>query len=284
MFKILIVMLLATGCASKTYVAPVEDIKTRSKVAKGFHTVAKGDTVYSIAWRYNLSFKELARVNKLDKNYTIFPGQKLKLDLNQKKSSKRKPDKKQAKKTVLNVPQIQKSTPAISPKKTVAQASKKNTSTTKPGQGSKVVSTHRLKNKTKNAPVPQGNTKKTGPIKWRWPVRGTIVANFGGSRSLNKGIDISGKLGESVLAAADGHVVYAGSGLRGYGRLLIVKHSDKLLSAYAHNNALLVKEGQRVSAGQKIAKMGSTGTDRVKLHFEIRFDGDPVDPLKYLPK
>jgi lipoprotein NlpD len=101
---------------------------------------------------------------------------------------------------------------------------------------------------------------------------------------LNKGVDIAGELGQPVLAASDGSVVYAGSGLRGYGELVIIKHSDTYVSAYGHNRRLLVREGQQVKAGQKIAEMGSTGTDRVKLHFEIRRQGKPVDPLQYLPR
>jgi murein DD-endopeptidase MepM/ murein hydrolase activator NlpD len=99
----------------------------------------------------------------------------------------------------------------------------------------------------------------------------------------NKGIDIAGKLGDSVMAAADGRVVYAGAGLRGYGNLIILKHSNTYLTAYAHNQALLVKEEQTVKQGQKIAEMGNSDADRIKLHFELRRQGKPVDPLKFLP-
>lgn len=111
-----------------------------------------------------------------------------------------------------------------------------------------------------------------------------MIAPFQGDSGLNKGIDLSGKLGEPVLAAASGRVVYAGSGLSGYGKLLIIKHNETFLSAYAHNDEISVKEGDLVKGGQRIADMGSSGTDRVKLHFEIRSEGSPVDPLKYLPK
>ena len=104
------------------------------------------------------------------------------------------------------------------------------------------------------------------------------------SDSGNKGLDFGGKAGDSVLAAGDGKVVYAGSGLRGYGELVIIKHNGTFLSAYAHNRKILVKEGQAVSRGQKVAEMGSTDTDTVKLHFEIRKQGKPVDPAQYLPK
>lgn len=114
-----------------------------------------------------------------------------------------------------------------------------------------------------------------------WPASGTVVAGF--DEAKNKGLDIAGKAGDSVLAAADGQVVYAGAGLRGYGNLIILKHNNTFLTAYAHNQALLVKEDQKVRKGQKIAEMGKTDADRVKLHFEIRRQGKPVDPAKYLP-
>ena len=114
-----------------------------------------------------------------------------------------------------------------------------------------------------------------------WPASGTLLAGFDEAR--NKGFDISGKAGDPVLAAADGRVVYAGAGLRGYGNLIILKHNNIFLTAYAHNQTLLVKEDQAVRKGQKIAEMGSTDTDRVKLHFEVRRQGKPVDPARYLP-
>jgi lipoprotein NlpD len=121
-----------------------------------------------------------------------------------------------------------------------------------------------------------------GKLDWAWPAKGKVVAQFSEATSL-KGIDIAGSAGQPVTASAGGKVVYAGSGLRGYGKLIIIKHNDAYLSAYAHNRDILVKEGQQVSKGQKIAEMGNTDTDQVKLHFEIRRQGKPVDPLRYLP-
>lgn len=118
-------------------------------------------------------------------------------------------------------------------------------------------------------------------VGWIWPAQGTLLAGF--NEVKNKGLDIAGKGGDNVIASADGRVVYAGSGLRGYGNLIILKHNDTYLTAYAHNRTLLVKEDQSVKKGQKIAEMGSSDTDRVKLHFEIRRQGKPVDPAKYLP-
>lgn len=125
---------------------------------------------------------------------------------------------------------------------------------------------------------PAGNGDK---IDWAWPASGKVIAAF--NETSSKGVDLAGKPGDPVLAAAGGRVVYAGTGLRGYGKLVIVKHDNSFLSAYAHNQSLLVKEGQAVSKGQKIAELGDTDSDRPKLHFEIRRQGKPVDPSKYLP-
>ena len=129
-----------------------------------------------------------------------------------------------------------------------------------------------------SASAPSANDEGLG---FAWPASGTVVAGF--DEAKNKGLDIAGKAGDPVLAAADGQVVYAGAGLRGYGNLIILKHNNTFLTAYAHNQALLVKEDQKVRKGQKIAEMGKTDADRVKLHFEIRRQGKPVDPAKYLP-
>ena len=118
-------------------------------------------------------------------------------------------------------------------------------------------------------------------ISFIWPASGSLIAGFDEAR--NKGYDIAGKAGDPVYAAADGRVVYAGAGLRGYGNLIILKHNNTFLTAYAHNQTLLVKEDQTVKRGQKIAEMGNTDADRVKLHFEIRKQGKPVDPARYLP-
>jgi lipoprotein NlpD len=130
-------------------------------------------------------------------------------------------------------------------------------------------------------PAATGPAREVDDINWTWPAAGSVVAAFDDAR--NKGLGIAGKPGDPIFAAADGKVVYAGSGLRGYGNLVIVKHNNSYLTAYAHNQALLVKEDQSVRRGQKIAEMGSTDADRVKLHFEIRKEGKPVDPARYLP-
>jgi lipoprotein NlpD len=120
-------------------------------------------------------------------------------------------------------------------------------------------------------------------LSWGWPTSAAAPIVSGFDEQRNKGVDLAGKLGDPVLASADGRVVYAGAGLRGYGNLIILKHNNTYLSAYAHNQTLLVKEDQTVRKGQKIAEMGSSDADRVKLHFEIRRQGKPVDPVRYLP-
>ena len=136
-------------------------------------------------------------------------------------------------------------------------------------------------------PLPAKPVEKNIPdskLAWRWPAPGKVTQAFSESGDVNKGIDVAGNLGDPVSASASGRVVYAGSGLLGYGQLIIIKHNDQFLSAYAHNRVLLVKEGQDVKAGQKIAEIGASGSDKVKLHFEIRRDGKPVDPEAYLPR
>ena len=132
------------------------------------------------------------------------------------------------------------------------------------------------------APAPAPASAGADDLNFVWPAQGTVVSNF--DETTNKGVSIAGKIGDAVVAAADGRVVYAGAGLRGYGNLIILKHNNTYLTAYAHNQALLVREDQAVRQGQKIAEMGSSDTDRVKLHFEVRRLGKPVDPIGYLPK
>ena len=138
----------------------------------------------------------------------------------------------------------------------------------------------------KKTPLQKKPVVRSNPrtVAWRWPSKGNVIQGFSLSGPVNKGIDINGNLGEPVMAAAAGEVVYAGSDLAGYGRLIIMKHNNSYLSAYAHNRELLVGEGDSVKAGQKIAEIGSTGTTEPKLHFEIRRNGNPVDPMRFLPK
>lgn len=221
----------------------------------GAHTVKKGETLYSIAWRYGRDYKELGSANKIKPPYAIKFGQRIRLDLRGSVSS--------------------------SPRKSTS--SKTNASNKKQPPATK-----KITSSSKSRADASRKTKSIKGVKWRWPHSGPIIARYtkpkGNTGNVNKGIDIAGKLGDSVFSAASGEVVYAGSGLLGYGKLIIINHNEHYLSAYAHNQRILVKEGQKIKSGQKIAEMGNTGTNRAKLHFEIRRDGKPVNPLGYLPK
>ena len=178
--------------------------------------------------------------------------------------------------------------PAPAPKKTTPRGDKKPYSESSPAEVQKdetpkVVAVEKEKPAASSAlaagsMVTANDDEK---LSWMWPSDGRIIATF--DEGKNKGIDIAGRLGQQVMAAGPGKVMYAGSGIRGYGNLVIVKHSNNLLSAYAHNRTILVKEGQNVSKGQAIAEMGDSDADTVKLHFEIRQQGKPVDPSKFLP-
>lgn len=243
----------------------------RQPVTTGQYLVKRGDTLFSIAFRYGWDWKALAVRNNIAEPYTIHPGQRIRFD-----TSGSSPN-------VAVAPTVI-STAPVTTTTTSASGSSKTTVITRPITPVPVVvtpSTPNATTETVNTPVVAGERSASG---WAWPTSGTLIGKFSSNGSLNKGIDIAGDLGQPVLAASDGTVVYAGSGLRGYGELIIIKHSDTYVSAYGHNRRLLVREGQQVKVGQGIAEMGSTGTDRVKLHFEIRRQGKPVDPLQFLPR
>ena len=248
------ILLLLQGCLGGENYAPIIERKERARVVPKVHIVKRGDTLYSIAWRYNLEVSKLANANGVDSSYLIYPGQKIALKYTGARNSKRV------------------SSTRSSAKKAAGKSKRQVTNSGKFAKD--------------NTPVKNTvqTTNSASPMRWRWPVRGKLVRRFGGAGGLHKGIDIKGKLGEPVHAASDAKVVYAGSGLVGYGKLLILKHNEQYLSAYGHNSRLLVAEGQLVKAGQLIAEIGDTGTDEVKLHFEIRRNGKPVDPLKLLPR
>ncbi|MEE4204613.1 MAG: peptidoglycan DD-metalloendopeptidase family protein [Halieaceae bacterium] len=235
------------------------------------YTVRRGDTLYSIAFRLGMDFKALARRNAIRAPYTIFPGQVLATDLRSGSTAAKKPAKQ---------------SPSASNNARTSQPKPKTV--TSPKAPSKTTP-----KTTPNAPKPDATAvtvpkRKVGSVgnkpvsRWRWPSAGRVTRGY--SNNLHKGIDIAGTRGAPVRVVAAGSVVYAGTGVTGYGALIIVKHNEDYLSAYGHNDRLLVEEGEQVAAGQEIAKMGSTGTDTVKLHFEIRRRGQPVDPLKILPK
>ena len=219
------------------------------------YTVKHGDTLYAVAWRYRLDFKKLAAWNSINKPYVIYPGQKLRLNPPSTTSKQVKRTSRPKKHTAYNKPQKK---------------------PTKLASNAKPVS-------ARHKSVPH-TARTSSTIEWYWPVEGNVIKMYSAQARGKKGIDIAGKPGQPIKAASAGKVVYSGSGLIGYGQLIIIKHNKKYLSAYAHNQKLFVREGDHVKLGQKIAELGSTGADRPKLHFEIRRNGEPVDPLQYLPK
>jgi lipoprotein NlpD len=214
----------------------------------GYYTVKPGDTMTRIALDNGQPWKDVARWNSIDNPNQIEVGQVLRV-----------------------VPPV--AVAAVSPTGVV----------TRPvtSSGTAPLPTSPASSAAAAKPSPEASATGDDRVDWSWPVNGPVLAGF--DEVKNKGLDLGGAAGESVLAAADGKVVYVGEGLRGYGKLIILKHNNTYLTAYAHNQALLVKEDQSVRKGQKIAEMGSSDTDRVKLHFEVRRQGKPVDPAKFLP-
>lgn len=207
------------------------------------YVVQPGDTLYSIAWRYNVDYHDLAAWNEIGSDYLIYPGQTLQLH----------------------------------PGGGAEPATRSGGSS--PAQASESVA--------QSSPAPERHTIRvadSGSPSWQWPVEGQLLARFHDQNATGKGIDIGGSVGDEVDAAAGGKVVYSGSGLIGYGKLIIIDHNGRFLSAYAHNSEMYVQEGDRVNAGERIAAMGVGPGQKPMLHFEIRVDGKPVDPLKYLPR
>lgn len=239
--------LVATLVACTHNLPPVEESVVVTKAQPGqqkppalerpippVHRVERGETLYSIAFRYGLDFRALAANNRIGEPYTIYPGQKLRLQLRKASPA---PDA-TAQASVLVPPAV----PAASP------------------------------------------VQKAVPDAWQWPVPGKVIGSFNVKVIGPKGIALGGNIGDPVRAARGGRVVYTGSSLVGYGQLVIIKHDDVYLSAYAHNSKILVKEGDTVRAGAVIGAMGSSGSDRIQLHFEVRRNGDPIDPLSVLPR
>ncbi len=208
---------------------------------KGMYLVRPTDTLYSIAWRYNLDYKELARWNKIAANSIIYPGQRLILI---------EPDN-----VGKQITPVEKKTTTVSVPSSPASPSK-----------------------------PAVSVAGSNPKRWLWPTSGKVLKTFSVQKLDRRGIDIGGKLGQVIVAVADGRVVYSGNGLAGYGNLIIIKHSEMYLSAYAYSKERLVSEGMKVKAGMKIAKMGQHKTRTPRLHFQIRKNGKPVNPLLFLPK
>jgi len=312
------VVLFFTGCVSHT---PAPVINRSPQVSKpsssddwrpNTYTVKKGDTLYSIGLEYGYDYREIAAANNIYEPFTILIGQRLDFSsLNTKDSSQ--PTTYENTDGVIVSP-VETETPttttvdntSTSPAPTTEIAvlsSPKavrepysleaynrtyNPSTAPATQTAKTATQEPKKEAPKTETTPDTTTPtKTKPavvdgIAWTWPTQGKVSAKF--NAASNKGIDIAGKKGQAITASSAGKVIYTGSDLRGYGKLVIVKHSKTFLSVYAHNSKINVKEGQLVKSGQKIAEMGNTDTDKIKLHFEIRQKGKSVDPARFLPK
>ena len=243
----------ASPATTRPVVSSSEQPKTvsisESSNKPGYYTVKPGDTLIRIGLDHGQNWRDIIRWNNIDNPNVIEVGQVLKI-----------------------------APPAVDPSQEIA--------ITKPVQLGNVSNTPDEKKMTPPAEQPTvssvRNEGSDDSFQLIWPAQGQITSSFDDSK--NKGIDISGKNGDPVLAAADGKVVYSGAGLRGYGNLIIVKHSNTYLTAYAHNQTLLVREDQSVKKGQKIAEMGNSDSEQVKLHFELRRFGKPVDPVKFLPQ
>jgi len=291
---------LLAGCATGGYNAPVQErgasmhkygakaaTKKRSTAKDArprVHIVEKGDTMYSIAFNYGFDYHELAEMNgiqdpsliQIGQQINLFPGATMTRPA-ATVTTQPLPPVVAAKPLIKDQPKVVKYAYSEA---AVAQAEGRTQQVSPPAP---VVA--RVETKVAPAPAPVSKPAAEGDddaLEWSMPTQGKLVGTFSESDN-RKGIDVAGKLGQPVFASAPGKVVYSGSGLRGYGKLLIVKHNNTYLSAYAHNDQLLVKEGQTVMRGQKIAEMGNSDSDQVKLHFEVRRFGKPVDPADYLP-
>ena len=290
-----IVLGLAAGCTSTTRQAPIVERPATSaaqprpapakveepKDERGTYTVRRGDTLLRIALDHGQSYRDLVTWNNLADPDDIKVGQTLRVTAPERERSA----------AVTTQPVPMPPPAAQPPRKTTPRADKKPYSEANVAEAQKENGNHAapaaapaVQPATPAVAVAPGSTVTAtddDKLSWMWPSDGRIIATFDEGR--NKGIDIAGRMGQQVVAAGAGKVMYAGSGIRGYGNLVIVKHSNSLLSAYAHNRKIVVKEGDNVAKGQVIAEMGDSDADLVKLHFEIRQQGKPVDPARFLP-
>ncbi|PRD14296.1 murein hydrolase activator NlpD [Pantoea coffeiphila] len=255
------------------------------------YTVKRGDTLFYIAWITGNDFRDLAQRNNIPAPYGLNVGQQIQVG-----NGGGTPITGGNAITVADATAGGVTTPPSSTQMKPTPVARQpvityseDSGTPSGGSGGKMLPSSGTTVATTTAPVTaptvSSTTDSATPVgSWRWPTDGKIIDNFSASEGGNKGIDIAGSRGQSVVSTASGRVVYAGNALRGYGNLIIIKHNDDYLSAYAHNDTMLVREQQEVKAGQKIATMGSTGTSSVRLHFEIRYKGKSVNPLRYLPQ
>ena len=290
---------LLSGCSATSTRAPVIDRLPVQPSAQSVtqpktpdwrpasYTVQKGDTLYSIALEHGQDYKDLAEWNAIQVPYTIHIGQTLRMVPPQDETTiPLKPAPTLEAKPLSSAEVTLKTEPKAIKQPYSEQALAQLEKGAKPAP----IAAPKTETAKVESPKPVLVPEPTKPdaadieekVDWGWPAEGKILSNFNDNGNA-KGIDIGGSLGQPVLAAAAGKVVHTGSTLRGYGKLIIIKHNKDYFSVYAHNNQILVREGQMVVKGQKIAEMGNSDADRVKLHFEIRRLGKPVDPLKYLP-
>ena len=276
---LLCLCVLIGGCAGRSAPAPVVLLNSQvsdgsEEYTKKTYKVQRGDTLYAVAWYTGNDYRDLAKYNDLSAPYTIFPGQILKVTPpSNVVLAPKKPKTQTNQSTTPTTPKVDKSLVD----RPSSQAYRESEKIVNPQN----VTTVKKPSKSVKKQAPTSFPSKVQ--RWVWPAEGKLVGTFSKSESGNKGIDIAGAKGSKVVAAADGKVVYSGSALRGYGNLVIIKHTDTFLSAYAYNDTILVKEREWVSAGQQIATMGDSGTNSVKLHFEVRYRGKSLDPMKYLP-
>ena len=263
-------ILLIHGCASNIP-SPVEN-KNRIQKCPDVYTVKKGDTIFSISLKCGFDYKQVALVNDIEKPYKISPGEIIRFDLLRNKDEK-----------ALTEPENSSiKTEGLSESNELKEATKTQEDYREPikidePKATKEVYSQKAIKKTKE--IVAENQKKLA-TKYIWPTEGKVIEQFNLQEG-KKGISISGELGQEIKSIAKGKVIYAGEELKGFGKLIIIKHEDNILSVYGHNRELLVTEGQKVDAGEIISTMGNTGTDKVKLHFEIRKNGQSVDPTPY---
>lgn len=274
LIRLALISIVLSGCF-----AAYDATRSDEKREPLHHRVAQGETLYGISFRYGLDYREMARWNGIASPYTIYPGQYLRLKAPNQPPRRANANKEaaEADADVIKVTPMPTAVPAV-PVAIPAPAKKPAPKPTAP-----------VKSTTASAPPastkavrPAVKTPMSPPDQWLWPVDGPIASSFSATDVTRHGLSLAGKEGESVRAAADGVVVYSGNGLKGYGQLIIIKHSDEYLSAYGHNKTRKVEEGAHVDAGQVIASMG-LDEGKPRLHFEIRRNGKPVDPRKYLP-
>lgn len=290
---LLTIALLLAGCGHSRVVKredgsrserPARSTSTNARGSSrdGTYVVARGDTLYGIAFRHGLDYREVAAWNRIPAPYTIYPGQRLSLRGKSGSGTNRgsvtgMPTPSRPATPPASGPAVSTPLPPAAAPAAVPIAGGPAPATTTPattGPAPPVV-----------APAtPPAVPSAISAAGWRWPTQGQLVGRFAANDPKRQGIDIAGTAGQPVLAAADGVVVYSGAGLVGYGELIIVKHNDEWLSAYAHNRRRLVAEGSTVKGGQQIAELGRSGTSRDMLHFEVRRNGKPVDPLAVLPR